>query len=246
MDAPTAAASFVQLRSRSPKDKAAAVAALGALARSGILKIKLDTTPSMLCSKDLGVLHKLAHEATKKDLWDDAAAVLALAICCTLKTDGHGVSFSDRDGACQLLRKHAFQLGFEGRDSAQLAPAVPLLVALLREERGWDEDLVSVVAKREAAGSLMNLAWKSSQHARAMGDSECMRALVSLLENTADTASLENAAGAVLNILSHSDASANAVAVEAGIVGAVTTKLLAAGKNKWNRFAAKILGCLPA
>ena len=227
---PTAAV-LVQLRSR-PKDKAAAVAALGALARSGSLVLPV------LLPKDLATLHKLAHDSTKKDLWDDAAAVLALAVCCILKTDG--VSGKNRDAACQLLRKHAFQLGFEGRDSAQLAPAVPLLIALLQAE----DAATGVMGKREAAGSLMNLAWKSSEHAGAMVDG--MRALIALLQNSAETATLENAAGAVLNILSHGDATANAIAIEAGIVSAVTTTLLAAGKNKWNRFAAKILGCLPS
>ena len=147
----------------------------------------------------------------------------------------------ERDAASQLLRKHTYQLGFEGRSTAQLAPAVPLLLSMLANPA------TSPVGMREAAGSLMNLAWRSPEHAHSMVSGGAFRVLVSVLNSDSagsDASLLDNAAGAVLNILSHGSIDAACEAASAGVIDTVTARLLSARKNKWSRFGAKIVDCV--
>jgi hypothetical protein len=109
--------------------------------------------------------------------------------------------------------------------------------------------LASAGGHREAAGSLMNMAWRSTELAAVMVGAGAIPPLVQLLTNlnSTDMTTLENAAGALLNILSHKDsAAAAAAAAEAGIIKAVSERLLPQGQNKWSRLGAKLLGCMVA
>lgn len=225
-----------QARARNIEQKAAAVAALGAAARTG-QPAQQDALRSVE-APDRALLHRLAHDVSKRDLWDNAAAALAFAICGALVPTA---VVSERDAACQLLRKHSYALGFQDRSTAELAPAVPLLLDVLVSPAS------SPLGQREAAGSLMNLAWKSTDHADAMVAGGAFGVLVSVLnsdEAASDAGLLDNAAGAVLNILSHGSVTAAYKAAAGGVLDVVTERLLSAGKNKWSRVGAKIVECV--
>ena len=231
MDVPQA---LQQARSRNADQKAAAVAALGAVARTGLPPQQLEAL-QLVEARDRQLLHKVAHDVSKRELCVDAADALAVAVCGALS------AAPERDAASQLLRKHSYQLGFEGRSTAQLAPAVPLLLSMLANPA------TSPVGMREAAGSLMNLAWRSPEHAHSMVSGGAFRVLVSVLNSDSagsDASLLDNAAGAVLNILSHGSINAACEAASAGVIDTVTARLLSAGKNKWSRFGAKIVDCV--
>lgn len=237
-----------QARSRNAEQKALAIAALGAAAAC-VRTDEVQPAPGdaqhgdiealqAMDARDRALLHKIAHDASKRELWGDAAAALAVAVCGALMPSS---AASERDAATQLLRKHSYSLGFQNRSTMQLAPAVPLLLDVLTNCGA------SVLSRREAAGSLMNLAWKSQEHANAMVSGGAFRLLVSVLNSdsaASDAALLDNAAGAVLNILSHGSVGAACEAVASGVVDATTARLLSVGKNKWSRFGAKILDCI--
>ena len=215
---------LAQLRSRSKDAKLAAVTALAAAQQA-----------LPLTAKDRAALHKLAHDAAFAGR-DSATAALASSLL-------HALGCADpaeNDAAALLLRKHAFTLGFEGRPiPAALRGAVPLLITHLGSAE------TSAAGRKEAAGALMNLAWKSEALSDAMRQGGALPLLVRGMSAEAP-AELENAAGALLNVLSHGDAAAAVAAAKAGVVAATTERLLAPGKNKLSRFGAKLLSCAAA
>ena len=224
------------MRSRNMDAKLAAVQLLSELASASTSSPAGVGLP--MAAKDRTALMKLAHDAAFRKR-DEAARVLSSALLAGLISDDR----AENDAASALLRRHAYSLGFGGRstDSGEFMMMVPVLVQQLNCADS------TPLGKREAAGSLMNLAWKSAKLAEAMTSHQALPALVKrLADDASDTAELENAAGALLNILSHGDSAAAVQAAAAGLVSTVTDRLLSVGKNKWSRFGAKLLGLAAA
>ena len=183
-------------------------------------------------------LHKLAHDNSLPiAARDHAAAVLAAIIADTLQ-QREGTDSSDQAAAAHLLRRHAFALSFERRSTDSLGPVVPLLIPLLQ---GGEPS----IGRKEAAGAIMNLAWRSANNA----DVACSAGVLSLLSQLAgradaDSAEIENAAGALLNIVAHSgdgSISRARIVYNSGAVRLAWARLLRTGKNKWSRLGCKLL-----
>lgn len=150
-------------------------------------------------------------------------------------TDGTG----DSAAVAHLLRRHAFTLSFEQRSSDGLGSLIQLLGPLLRGGPGASG------GRKEAAGAIMNLTWRSTHNA----DVACSTGVVPLLTQLAgradaDSAEVENAAGALLNIVAHSGGHSIArarVVRNSGAVRHAWARLLVSGKNKWSRLGCKLL-----